>query len=221
MSNLLGLKLLRAQPIPIQDLKKSLRTQEKRGLIVGAYHFARPDTYTGDPLDWQKEADNFLSRLNTVGLKCGDLVPVVDLEQGVKTDDDYNCNWYLKWLEYVGCETRTRPVVYSARWAWQLYVMKGNNNLQNQLATYPLWLASYNEVFNQSEPQTFGKSGISGNGPAPVQFQALEVAATKTGWLALVGQVEGSMSLERKLRRKQAKKGKEGRKRISNKSCSF
>ena len=125
--------------------EKKFEDARKEGLIVGAYHFARPDTYTGDPLDWQKEADNFLARLNTVGLKCGDLVPVVDLEQGVKTDDDYNCNWYLKWLEYVGCETRTRPVIYSARWAWQLYIMKGNNDLQNKLATYPLWLASYNE----------------------------------------------------------------------------
>ena len=125
--------------------QKKFEDARREGVIVGAYHFARPDTYSGDPLDWQREADNFLSRLNVAGLKCGDLLPVVDLEQGLKTDDDYNCNWYLKWLDYVGCETKTRPVVYTARWAWQLYITKGRNDLQNELSTYPLWLASYNE----------------------------------------------------------------------------
>ena len=125
--------------------EKKFRDARKEGVIVGAYHFARPETYAGDPKDWKKEADNFLKQLDVCGLECGDLVPVVDLEQGLKTDDDYNCEWYLNWLEYVGSKTNTKPVVYTARWAWQLYVMKGDKALQNQLASYPLWLASYNE----------------------------------------------------------------------------
>jgi len=125
--------------------QKKFEDARRAGLIVGAYHFARPDTYAGDPKDWKNEADNFLKQLEVVGLECGDLVPVVDLEQGLKTDDNHNCEWYLNWLDYVGCQTKTRPVVYTARWAWQLYIMKGSNELQNQLSTYPLWLASYNE----------------------------------------------------------------------------
>ncbi len=125
--------------------EKKFEDARKEGIIVGAYHFARPDTYSGDPKDWQKEADNFLKQLDVCKLECGDLIPCVDLEQGLKTDDDYNCDWYLKWLDYVGCQTKTRPIVYTARWAWQLYVMKGDNRLQNELSTYPIWLASYNE----------------------------------------------------------------------------
>ena len=125
--------------------EKKFNDARKEGVIVGAYHFARPDTHAGDPKDWKKEADNFLQQLDVCGLECGDLVPVVDLEQGLKTDDNYNCEWCLNWLEYVGSKTNTRPVVYTARWAWQLYVMKGDSSLQKQLASYPLWLASYNE----------------------------------------------------------------------------
>ena len=125
--------------------EKKFKDARKSGIIVGAYHFARPDTNSGDPKDWEKEADSFLKSLDRVGLESGDLAPVVDLEQGLKTDDDYNLNWYLNWIEKVECETNTRPVIYTARWAWQLYIMKGNRALQKRLASYPLWLASYNE----------------------------------------------------------------------------
>ena len=125
--------------------EKKFDDGRSEGLIVGAYHFGRPDTYTGDPKDWEKEADNFLEQLNKAGIECGDLIPTLDVEQGVKTDDNYNVEWCLKWLDKVGCETKTRPVIYSARWAWQLYIMQADRDLQNELATYPLWLASYNE----------------------------------------------------------------------------
>jgi len=114
------------------------------GIIVGAYHFGRPDTYYKDKKDWEKEADNFLKQLDKAGLECNDLVPVLDVENGMKTDDNYNCKWYLNWLEKVGNETNTKPLVYSARWAWQLYIMKAEQELQQKVASYPLWLASYN-----------------------------------------------------------------------------
>jgi len=113
-------------------------------IIVGAYHFARPDTYAGDSRDWEREADNFLFQLEKAGLETGDIVPMLDIENGVKTDDNYNCEWYLNWLYKVGCETKVKPIIYTARWAWQLYVMKAEKELQNKLASYPVWLASYN-----------------------------------------------------------------------------
>ena len=151
--------------------QKKFEDARRAGLIVGAYHFARPDTYAGDPKDWKNEADNFLKQLEVARLECGDLVPVVDLEQGLKTDDNYNCEWYLNWLDYVGCQTKTRPVVYTARWAWQLYIMKGSNELQNQLSTYPLWLASYNEgVQPERTPDIWNKWDVwqyTGSGTVP------------------------------------------------------
>lgn len=113
--------------------------------LVGAYHFGRPDTYSGDPRDWKKEADNFLTELEKVGCHRGDLVPVLDLEKGVKTDDNHNVEWCLKWLDYVGGETKSTPLVYTARWAWQLFVMRADDDKQQELAKYPLWLASYND----------------------------------------------------------------------------
>jgi len=117
----------------------------KEGFSCGAYHFGRPDTYAGDPRDWEKEANNFLLQLEKAELKSGDLVPVLDVEKGMKTDDNHNVQWCLNWLEFVGNETCTTPLVYSARWAWQLYIMKAEKDIQQELAKYPLWLASYNK----------------------------------------------------------------------------
>ena len=114
------------------------------GVIVGAYHFGRPDTYYKDKKDWEKEADNFLKQLDKAGLEYNDLIPVLDVEKGMKTDDDHNCEWCLNWLDKVGKATATRPMIYTARWAWQLYIMKADKDLQKQIASYPLWLASYN-----------------------------------------------------------------------------
>jgi len=125
--------------------QKKFDDARKEGIMVGAYHFGRPDTSPNDPKDWEKEATNFLLQLEKAGLECGDLIPVLDVEKGMKTDDNHNCEWCLNWLEKVGNETNTRPLIYSARWAWQLYIMKADRELQDQLATYPLWLASYNE----------------------------------------------------------------------------
>tara|TARA_R110002074_G_C12448121_1_gene658294 strand:- start:98 stop:940 length:843 start_codon:yes stop_codon:yes gene_type:complete len=124
--------------------EKKFNDARKNGIHVGAYHFARPDTYTGDPLDWEREATNFLLQLEKVGIECGDMIPMIDVENGVKTDDNYNCEWFLNWMDKVGCETKTRPIVYTARWAWQLYIMKADKDLQNKLVTHPVWLASYN-----------------------------------------------------------------------------
>jgi len=124
--------------------EKKFEDARKEDIIVGAYHFGRPDTSPNDPNDWEKEADNFLKRLDKVGLECGDLIPVLDVEKGMKTDDNHNVEWCLKWLDKVGRETKTRPVIYTARWAWQLYIMKANEDEQNKLASYPVWLASYN-----------------------------------------------------------------------------
>ncbi|QDP51310.1 MAG: putative endolysin type Endo-N-acetylmuramidase [Prokaryotic dsDNA virus sp.] len=125
--------------------QKKFDTARNEGVIVGGYHFGRPDTYSGDPNDWEKEANNFLLQLDKAGCHKGDLVPVLDLEKGMKTDDNHNVEWCLKWLQMVGKETNSTPLIYSARWAWQLFVMKAAKDKQQELAQYPLWLASYNE----------------------------------------------------------------------------
>ena len=123
--------------------EKKFEDARKAGFTVGAYHFGRSDTSSGDPLDWEKEANNFLTQLQKVGCDSGDLVPVLDLEAGMKTDDNYNVNWCLKWLEFVGKETNSVPMVYTARWAWQLFVMKADKSAIKKLLEYPVWYAAY------------------------------------------------------------------------------
>ena len=112
-------------------------------VIAGAYHFGRPDTNRDENLkDAIREAEWFLAHYNP---KPGDLIPVLDVEKGMKTDDNYNAEWALKWLERVGDAVGCKPMVYTARWAEQLYLMHAKKDLLDELATYPVWWASYNE----------------------------------------------------------------------------
>ena len=123
--------------------EKKFEDARKAGFTVGAYHFGRPDTYSGDPRDWEKEANNFLIQLEKVGCHSGDLVPVLDVEAGMKTDDNHNVDWSLNWLEHVGRETNSTPMVYTARWAWQLFLMKADKAQLDKLLEYPVWYAAY------------------------------------------------------------------------------
>jgi len=115
------------------------------GLIVGGYHFGRSDhNRYDDPLvDAVKEAHHFLKNIKKVGVHSGDLLPVLDVEAGMKTDDQYNAEWTLKWLEEVEKELGVRSVVYSAKWAWGLYLAKANKNDLKALTQYPIWWANY------------------------------------------------------------------------------
>ena len=121
------------------------------GIIVGGYHFGRPDhnRYDDAETDAKKEAEHFLSTMSqnwaSVGIKKGDLLPVLDVEKGMKTDDQYNVEWSLAWLECVEKETGARPVIYTAKWAWDLYLAKANSCDLTTLTSYPVWWASYNE----------------------------------------------------------------------------
>ena len=123
--------------------EKKFESARKAGMIVGAYHFGRSDTYAGDPRDWEKEANNFLVQLEKVGCHSGDLVPVLDVEAGMKTDDNHNVNWCLNWLDHVGKETNSTPMIYTARFAWQLWLMRADKAALKKLLEYPVWYAAY------------------------------------------------------------------------------
>lgn len=115
------------------------------GITTGAYHFGRPDTNGGTAKDAQEEAKNFLDAVSKVGIRCGDLLPVLDLEAGMKSDDQLNIDWALTWLEEVACQQRVRPIVYTAKWYYDSYMKNASKASLQELASYPLWLASYNE----------------------------------------------------------------------------
>ena len=116
------------------------------GLIVGGYHFGRPDHNKDDnPLtDAEKEAHHFLKHLKKVGVHSGDLLPVLDVEAGMKTDDQYNVDWTLKWLDVVEEELGVKSVIYTAKWAWGLYLYKADkDDLKRLTREYPVWYARY------------------------------------------------------------------------------
>ena len=123
--------------------QKKFDSARKEGFSCGAYHYGRPDTYSGDPKDWEREANNFLIQLEKAGLNSGDLVPALDVEAGMKTDDNHNVEWCLNWLEMVGNETKTKPLVYTAKWAHGLYLKKADKESLEKLFQYPVWWARY------------------------------------------------------------------------------
>ena len=115
------------------------------GIPVGGYHFGRPDTNGGGLQDAKDEAHNFLDAHNKVGLCSGNLLPVLDLEAGMKTDDQLNIDWALAWLAEVECCARVRPIIYTARWYHNSYMKHASKSSLKELGKYPLWLASYND----------------------------------------------------------------------------
>ena len=115
------------------------------GIIVGGYHFGRPDTYADNPADANNEAEHFLDTISRVGIRRGDLVPVLDVEAGMKTDDQFNADWTLEWLTRVRVENTIRCMVYTASWATDLYLKHASVASRRQLASYPLWWARYHE----------------------------------------------------------------------------
>jgi len=115
-------------------------------VIVGAYHFARPDfnKYDNPEADARAEFKHFRDTLQAVGgIKCGNLVPAIDLEAGMKTDDQYNADWYLEWLSLAEAEWGVKAIVYTARWAWNLYIRNAKAEDHVKFAEYPVWWANY------------------------------------------------------------------------------
>ena len=94
--------------------------------------------------DAEREADHFLDAASKFGFNAGDLIPTLDVEKGMKTDDQYNVEWCLKWLEVVEAELDVRPLIYTARWAYDLFLKRGFEGDLEKLLDYPLWVASYN-----------------------------------------------------------------------------
>ncbi len=104
------------------------------GVVMGAYHFARPDNNTA--ID---DANNFINQAhNYIG--AGYLPPVLDLEDpnsSTHLDQLFTSsaltNWVQTWLNRIESQTGVRPIIYT------------NSNLANYLNSsinnYGLWIA--------------------------------------------------------------------------------
>ncbi len=107
------------------------------GLIMGAYHFARPDNNTAN-----QDANNFISVANSY-IGNGKLPPALDLEdvEGLPTlDSQFSStelsNWVEQWLVIVENQTGIKPIIYTT----SHYA----NYLNNSLDSYELWIAKPN-----------------------------------------------------------------------------
>ncbi|MBA3718037.1 MAG: glycoside hydrolase family 25 protein [Actinobacteria bacterium] len=104
------------------------------GIKTGAYHFARPDTYSTDPAkDARAEADWFLS---LAAPRSGDLLPALDLETAGLSPDGM-IEWARAWLDRVRRATGARPLLYTYPYFWEQ--MGQTTAFRN----YPLWIANY------------------------------------------------------------------------------
>ena len=115
------------------------------GIPVGGYHFPSPHLQGRKPSqDPKLEVEQFLRALGPI--EPGDMLPVLDLEAGIKGDPDHNRQWALEWLKEFENETGLRCVIYTAKWYVNSYLKRKIGDLKN----YPLWVADY------TKPQSEG-----------------------------------------------------------------
>jgi GH25 family lysozyme M1 (1,4-beta-N-acetylmuramidase) len=106
-----------------------------QGILVGAYHFARPDTSVNDAIN---EADHFIDTAKPV---AGELLPVLDLEVSGGLTDAQVAAWAKAFLDRVYERTGVKGAIYMSPSFWTNYA--GNSpNLVN--AGYKvLWIAHW------------------------------------------------------------------------------
>lgn len=99
------------------------------GMLVGAYHYARPGT---DPA---AQAAEFAAAYNAFPQ---DLPPVMDLEQTDGLGPAQLQAWTRTFLDETQRLTGKQPIVYTYRYFWQ-------EDMANttEFAHYPLWFAAY------------------------------------------------------------------------------
>ena len=107
-------------------------TQAKsKGILAGAYHFARADLSTNTGLD---EANHFIEQAGNY-MKPGYLRPVMDLEAGdTRTTTDLT-NWAMAFSDRIFAVKGIRPLVYvNINYA---------NQVDSRINIHDLWLARY------------------------------------------------------------------------------
>ncbi len=113
------------------------------GLLMGAYHFARPDlgnNAVDEALYFVGVARNYL--------KGGYLRPALDLEVGSSLGKEALSNWVHTWMNTVKNETGIEPIIYvNSNYA--------NNYLNTSVAEYDLWIAHWTY-----DPSTLPNTGI-------------------------------------------------------------
>ncbi len=113
----------------------SNRTQARaNGLLVGAYHFARPDPSPGDA---RREARFFVKVADP---RAGSLLPVLDMETSRGLDQRGVTRWARTWVAEVRDLTGVTPLVYTSPYGWM--ARTGDTRLLARDGA-PLWIAHW------------------------------------------------------------------------------
>lgn len=114
------------------------------GLVVGAYHFARPDATPGDAI---AEADHFVNFASPAG---GDLLPVLDLETtGGLTTTPLQA-WVRDFMNRVYERTGIRGAIYVSPAFWTKYL---GDTATLAMEGYPvLWIAHWTTAWEPWTP---------------------------------------------------------------------
>ena len=85
-------------------------------IVIGAYHFARPDSSYHDAM---KEADHFVS---FAAPRAGDIVPTLDLEVTGGLTPSALIAWTSSWLTEVTAKLGVKPMIYTSAGFWRSYM---------------------------------------------------------------------------------------------------
>jgi GH25 family lysozyme M1 (1,4-beta-N-acetylmuramidase) len=113
---------------------RNLAGATQNGLVVGAYHFAKPDLA---PWDARAEADHFL---RVARVAAGDVVPVLDIEETGGLPAGQLRAWARVWLDRVRARTGVRAMVYSGSNFWHGFM---RNTPSFARRGHPLWVAHW------------------------------------------------------------------------------
>jgi lysozyme len=113
---------------------RNLAGATRNGLVVGAYHFAKPGSGRRDA---RAEADHFL---RVARVMAGDITPVLDVEETGGLSPRQLRMWARAWLERVHARTGVRAMIYSGSHFW-----RGSLRNTSWFARrgHPLWIAHW------------------------------------------------------------------------------
>jgi GH25 family lysozyme M1 (1,4-beta-N-acetylmuramidase) len=112
------------------------------GILMGAYHYARPDA---NP-DATVEAQCFLRAAGKYLIR-GYLRPVLDVERGAELGKEALSNWVHLWMNTIQRQTGVEPILYT--------YSSFTHNFNISVTRYALWLAHYTH-----DPGTIPNTGL-------------------------------------------------------------
>lgn len=142
-------------------LSQNMTNANAAGVLIGPYHYGRPDSNSSNPLDAVNEANDFVDAIqpyyNSSALY---LKPVLDLEEfldlpTLAQERAYLSEWVRDFSDQVNSRLGVRPIIYC----------NGNfaqNYLEANIATHELWFAkpSSTNNFASASPPTAANIGI-------------------------------------------------------------